>query len=64
MEKSGSATAPLCLARAAGDGKAHAEEDKKALELGAASVMEPSDQDYGRNAGVADPFGNTWWLVS
>ena len=37
---------------------------KKALVLGAASVMEPSDQDYGRNAGVADPFGNTWWLVS
>jgi uncharacterized glyoxalase superfamily protein PhnB len=26
--------------------------------------MEPSDQTYGRNSGIADPFGNTWWLVS
>jgi uncharacterized glyoxalase superfamily protein PhnB len=37
---------------------------KKALELGAKSIMEPSDQTYGRNSGIADPFGNTWWLVS
>lgn len=37
---------------------------KKALDLGAESVMEPSDQKYGRAAGVNDPFGNTWWLTS
>ena len=37
---------------------------KKALELGAESVMEPSDQSYGRSSGVLDPFGNTWWLTS
>lgn len=37
---------------------------KKALELGAESVMEPSDQNYGRAAGVKDPFGNTWWLTT
>lgn len=30
----------------------------KAIELGAVSVMEPSDQSYGRAAGVKDPFGN------
>lgn len=37
---------------------------KKALELGAKSVMEPSDQSYGKNGGVVDANGNTWWLVS
>jgi uncharacterized glyoxalase superfamily protein PhnB len=37
---------------------------KKAIELGAKSVMEPSDQNYGRASGVTDPFGNTWWLTT
>jgi len=37
---------------------------KKALGLGAESVMEPSDQTYGRASGINDPFGNTWWLTS
>ncbi len=37
---------------------------KKALEAGASSVMEPSNQDYGRTCGVADPTGNTWWITS
>lgn len=38
---------------------------KKALSAGAESVMEPEDQFYGdRNAGVRDPFGQTWWLSS
>ena len=36
---------------------------KQALEAGAESLMEPADQFYGdRNAGVKDPFGNTWWI--
>jgi PhnB protein len=37
---------------------------RKAIELGAKSVMEPSDQSYGRASGITDPFGNTWWLTS
>jgi uncharacterized glyoxalase superfamily protein PhnB len=37
---------------------------KQALELGAETVLEPSDQSYGRSCGVLDPFGNTWWLTS
>ncbi len=37
---------------------------KKAIDEGAATVMELSDQDYGRTCGVADPFGNTWWITS
>ena len=36
---------------------------RQALEAGAVSLMEPSDQFYGdRNAGVRDPFGNNWWI--
>ena len=35
----------------------------KALELGAKSVMEPTDQYYGhRDAGIEDPQGNEWWI--
>ncbi len=35
----------------------------RALDSGAASVMEPADQFYGdRNAGVTDPSGNIWWI--
>ncbi len=37
---------------------------KKALEEGATSVTELSNQDYGRSGGVTDPFGNTWWITS
>lgn len=37
---------------------------RKALAAGAASVMEPSDQSYGRSGGVLDPCGNTWWIVT
>jgi len=36
----------------------------KALQAGATSVMEPSDQSYGRSGGVLDPCGNTWWIVT
>ena len=37
---------------------------KKAIDEGATTVMELSDQDYGRTCGVTDPFGNTWWITS
>jgi len=37
---------------------------KKAIDAGAKVVMEVADQTYGRSGGVADPFGNTWWITS
>lgn len=37
---------------------------QKALEHGASSLIELSDQDYGRTCGVTDPFGNVWWITS
>ncbi|MFD1604717.1 VOC family protein [Flavobacterium artemisiae] len=37
---------------------------KKALENGASSLMELSNQDYGRTCGITDPFGNVWWITS
>ncbi len=38
---------------------------RRAIEAGGESVMEPADQFYGdRNAGVKDPFGNTWWMAT
>lgn len=37
---------------------------QKALDAGAESVMELSNQEYGRTGGVKDPFGNTWWVTS
>ena len=37
---------------------------KLALEHGASTVMDLSDQDYGRTCGILDPFGNTWWITS
>jgi PhnB protein len=38
---------------------------KRALQAGATSVSEPADQPYGdRNAGVKDPFGNTWYIAA
>ena len=38
---------------------------RRALEVGATSVMEPADQFYGdRNAGVKDAAGNQWWIAT
>lgn len=37
---------------------------EKAIEEGATTVMELSNQDYGRTGGVKDPCGNTWWITS
>lgn len=36
----------------------------RAVENGAATVMPPDDQEYGRSCGVTDPFGNVWWITS
>ena len=37
---------------------------KKAIEQGATSIMEMSDQNYGRSGGIKDPFGNVWWITT
>lgn len=37
---------------------------KKAIDEGATTIMELSDQSYGRTCGVTDPFGNVWWITS
>ena len=37
---------------------------KRAINQGATTVMELNNQDYGRTCGVADPFGNVWWITS
>ncbi len=37
---------------------------KKSLEAGATVVRDPSDQPYGRSAGITDPYGNTLWITS
>ena len=38
---------------------------RKAMELGATSLMEPADQFYGdRNAGVQDSQGIKWWMAT
>jgi len=38
---------------------------QRALEAGAAAVMEPADQFYGdRSGGVKDPTGNIWWIAT
>jgi uncharacterized glyoxalase superfamily protein PhnB len=37
----------------------------RAVEAGAASTGEPSNQPYGdRVGGVQDPFGNQWWIAT
>jgi len=35
-----------------------------AVDAGAVTIMELSNQDYGRTCGVTDPFGNVWWITS
>jgi PhnB protein len=38
---------------------------RRALEAGAVSLREPTDQFYGdRTGGVEDPVGNHWWLAT
>jgi uncharacterized glyoxalase superfamily protein PhnB len=38
---------------------------KKALEAGATSIREPTDEFYGdRSCGVIDPGGNQWWIAT
>lgn len=38
---------------------------RTAVAAGAKSIQEPKDQPYGdRNAGVTDPFGNTWYIAT
>ncbi|WP_343702315.1 VOC family protein [Chitinophaga sp.] len=37
---------------------------KKALAAGATSRQEPDNKDYGRAAGIFDPFGNSWWITA
>ena len=36
----------------------------EAINAEATSIMEPTNQEYGRACGVKDPFGNTWWITS
>lgn len=37
----------------------------KAIQAGASSLEKPADQEYGhRRCGVADAFGNQWWIAS
>jgi PhnB protein len=36
----------------------------KALETGASTINELSNQEYGRTAGILDPCNNTWWITS
>ena len=37
---------------------------KAALSNGGKSVMEMSDQEYGRSGGFSDPQGNVWWVTT
>jgi len=38
---------------------------QQAMAAGATSLMTPADQFHGdRMAGVKDPFGNVWWIVT
>ncbi len=37
---------------------------EKAIDEGATTIMELSNQPYGRTCGVTDPFGNIWWITS
>jgi len=35
-----------------------------AVKEGAESIMEITNQEYGRSGGIKDPFGNIWWVTS
>lgn len=37
---------------------------KRAMDAGSTSRQAPESKDYGRAAGIRDPFGNTWWITS
>jgi len=38
---------------------------QRALQAGATSITEPTDQPYGdRVAGVKDPYGNVWYIAT
>jgi len=38
---------------------------RRAVDAGAASLREPTDEFYGdRMAGVSDSFGNQWWIAT
>jgi uncharacterized glyoxalase superfamily protein PhnB len=37
---------------------------QKALDAGATAISPMADQPYGRSGGVADPYGNTWWVTT
>lgn len=37
---------------------------KKAIDAGATIITKLFDQPYGRSGGIADPFGNSWWITS
>lgn len=38
---------------------------RQAIDAGAKSVREPTDQPYGdRMAGIQDPFGYKWWIAT
>lgn len=36
----------------------------KAIKNGCTTIMELSDQEYGRTCGVKDAYGNIWWITS
>ncbi|WP_443937057.1 hypothetical protein [Pedobacter sp. MW01-1-1] len=36
---------------------------QKALALGAISIQEPDEREYGLSAGFSDAWNNTWWLA-
>jgi PhnB protein len=37
---------------------------EQALRAGAKSLSAPSDQSYGRTAGVSDEWGNQWYMAT
>lgn len=36
----------------------------RAIKLGAVSLQETADREYGKSAGFQDSFGNKWWLMN
>ena len=37
---------------------------RKAMEQECLSILEPSNQEYGRSCGISDSCGNVWWITS